>query len=225
MEPTPRTSHSRSYAPRGGALPRPLILAAALLAVLAVHGVAEPAMSEPTADSRISESGVYITEGQVEYALPAEQLLAVLCDYPGYSEWAVEGLEEHPDPQIELTGIIKDIAYSDYPTRQFVMTYDVRLPWPFGKQDQRMRFDLAEHRSAGRTLIELSVVDPGATLRSGSLLLRVEEHGDATRVSYAMSVDFAWFLRPFFSIDKYEKTVRWRVETVLRNLEARLGEQ
>ena len=179
-------------------------------------------MSKPTAKTRQLENGAFVTEGKVEYQAPAEQVVEVLGDFPGYSEWAVQGLDAHPNPKVDIIGIITDVAFSDYPRDQFVFTYNLDLVWPFGRSDQLMRFDM-EHRKGPESMeMKLQLHDPGMTLNAGSLLLEAEGNAAGSTLRYTVLADFAWYIRPFFNPGNFEGTMRWRVEQVLKNLAGRL---
>lgn len=182
-------------------------------------------MNNLTAETRQTPSGRFITEGQAEYDAPVQEVISILRQYAGYSEWAVEGLDTPPGPSMNLIGIIKDVAYTDYPRRQFVFTYDIDLPWPFGSTDKQLRFDIEKSAAAQSLTLDLQLVDPGTTIEYGVLRLSAQGDADHTVVSYQVSVDFTWFLRPFFNPERFERTMRWRVEQVLYNLRDRIAAQ
>lgn len=202
------------------------VLTAAALGLTAVlPAAANPGMSEPTADTYHSDSGAYVTEGQVTYYAPINKVLEVLGDYPGYSEWVPHGLDSHPDPDTELIGVVRDIAYSTYPREQYVLTYDIDLGWPLGQYGKQMRFDMSKERGPRELRIELQLLDTGLTLDSGSLVLHANGGSKETELRYEVSAEFAWFLKPFMHLKEYEKMMRWRVERVLLNLKTHLDEQ
>ena len=227
-----RTTYSAFASPARLIFSAALLSAAVLLCTIALPAGADAAapqtsvsMDGLTAETRKNPSGRFITEGQVEYEAPVQEVISVLSQYSGYSEWAVEGLDTPPDPSVDLIGIIKDVAYTNYPHEQFVFTYDIDLPWPFGSSDKQLRFDIEKTAAAQRLTLDLRLVDPGITLEYGALRLSARGDADHTVVSYRVAVDFTWFIRPFFNPKRFEDTMRWRVEQVLLNLAGRLADQ
>ena len=208
---------------------RPSLAAAALAALIlcfvAQPAAADPDMSEPTANTYRKDSGAYITEGEATYRVEADTLCSVLLNWPSYSEWAVQGLDAHPDSEKSLVGVVKDIAYANHPEQVLVLTYDIVLGWPFGQENKQMRFAIDHRRREQEARVEMTLLDTGITLNSSSLVMKVAEEGQGTTVSYTISADFAWFLQAAMNREKYEKMMRWRVEQVLYNLRDRIAAQ
>ncbi len=203
-----------------------MIRALALLAVLlpAASLAAETVVTRTTYDD---DREMFVTTGEVVLAVPFETVTRVAGAFAAYGRWALVDINRRPGGKAFITQF-HDVRYLPGGAGgrgAFDLVYDVDLVWPFGSENDVIRFAVTDTRPVSGVpgAVERLAVELGgdsALIETFELVLWATGDGAGSTVRFKSETRFVGIVDTFFPMSVYRKNVEWRIGKVIANLQA-----
>lgn len=199
------------------------------LTILALALCAAPAVADSVKTRTVYDDDreMFVTTGEVVLTVPFETVAKVAGAFAAYRDWALVDINRRPGGKAFITRF-HDVRYLPGGAGgrgAFDLIYDVDLVWPFGSENDLIRFAVKEVRPVAgvpgavhRMAVELG--GDSALIETFELVLWATGDTNGSRVRFKSETRFVGIVDTFFPMSVYRKNVEWRIGKVIQNLQA-----
>ena len=203
------------------------MLRALALLLLLLPASAHAAEKVSTRTVYDDDRDMFVTTGEVVLTVPFETVARVAGAFGAYRDWALADINRRPGGKSFITRFhdVRFLAGGAGGRGAFDLVYDVDLVWPFGSENDIIRFAVTERRpvdgvpgAVKRLAVELG--GDSALIETFELVLWATGDGAGSTVKFRSETRFVGIVDTFFPMSVYRKNVEWRIGKVIQNLQA-----
>ena len=177
----------------------------------------------------VDKTDTFVTKGTVQLSHPVDRVARVAADLHAYHRWVLEKINVRQDGKPYIIKLNSVIYRPGLPhgLGHFVVGYDIDLVWPFGRENQEIKFAVVHkppHPAGGISALVLNLWGDNRAIKTFSLSLYGRGTHTVSHIDFIANVQLTGWIDVFFPLSVYRKNIEQRVVKVIVNLRAYLAQ-